>query len=91
MEPEAPDAKQGQAGVDLVTPAMEQSPAADPIGPTMEEPLAAGPTSPGGGAHDEGDLVDVPSYEEAWTITWTSADLAEAGTETAKNVPSSVV
>jgi hypothetical protein len=85
---EAPDAEHGQAGADLVTPAMEQSPAMDPVGPTMGEPMAAGPMSPRGGAHDEGDLADVPSYEEAWTTMWTSADLAGARTETVENAPS---
>jgi hypothetical protein len=80
VEPKAPDTEHGQVGADLVAPTMEQSPAVDPVGPTMEEPMAAGPMSPRGGAHDEGDLADVPSYEEAWTTMWMSANLAGAGT-----------
>lgn len=63
MEPKAPDVEQGQAGADLVAPAMEQLPAVDPVGPTMEESLAVRPTSPGGGAHNKGDPTDMPGYE----------------------------
>ena len=79
VEPEAPDTEQGQAGADPITPVVEQLPAADPVGPTMEEPLAVGPTSPGGGAHDEGDLVDMLGYEEVWAMVGTQLILPEQG------------
>lgn len=46
------DAEQGQVGV-------------DPVVPGVVEPPAAGPTSPGGGAHDEGDPEDTSGGEEA--------------------------
>lgn len=55
----------------------------------MEEPLAAGPTSLGGGAHDEGDPMDMLGYEEMWAKVGTSSDPTGVGTETAANVPSS--
>lgn len=57
----------------------------------MEEPLATRPTSPGGGAHDVGDLADMLGYEEAWATPRTSSDPAGARTETAGNEPSSGV
>lgn len=47
--------------------------------------------SPRGGAHDKGDPADMLGYEEAWTTAETSANPAEAGTETVGNVPSSAV
>lgn len=78
VEPEVPNAEQGQVG-------------ADPITPTMEEPLAATPTSPRGGAHDEGDPMNMLGYEEAWNMAGTSTDPTGAGTETARNAPNSTV
>ena len=80
MELGAPNAKQGQAGADPVAPIVEQSAIADPIRPTVEEPLVAGPTSPGGGAHDEGNPANMPGCKEAWTGVETSADPTRAGT-----------
>ena len=57
-----------------------------PTAPVIEEPPIAGPTSPGGGAHDEGD----PSVEEEWTMMTASRDVAHAGVETAEGAPSGV-
>lgn len=87
-KPEAPIVEQGQAGADLVTPTAEQTPVAGPSGPTIEEPPAARPTSPRGGAHNEGDPVDMPG-EEAWATTGTLDGPTGAGTEIAGDTPSS--
>lgn len=66
----APDIAQGQAG-------------GDPVIPDVEEPLAAGSTSPGDGAHDEGDLEDALGDEGAWAMAGVLVESTGAGAETA--------
>ena len=57
----------------------------EPVTPVMEEPAVTGPTSPGGGAHDEGDLGD----EGLWSATAMSADPIRAGVGTVGDALSS--
>jgi hypothetical protein len=83
-EPKTPHAQQAQGGADLVAPTMEQ-PGAVKLGiPAMEEPPATGPTSPGSGAHDEGD----PSDEGLWSAMATSANPAKARAGATGDAPS---
>jgi len=49
----------------------------------MEEPLVTGPTSPGGGAHNEGD----PDNKVFWSAAATSTDPTRAGVGTTGGVP----
>ena len=64
---------------------MEQPRAAKPAVPAIEEPPATRPTSPGGGAHDEGD----PGDEGLWSATVASADPTGAEVGTAGDAPNS--
>lgn len=65
----------------LVTPTMEETPTRESVAPSMEELLATGLTSPGSGAHDEGDPIDASGGEEAWTIVRSSGGPVRAGSE----------
>ena len=82
---EAPTTPLEVKGGDPTIP-IEEGPAASvPTAPVFEEPPTTGLTSPGGGAHDEGD----PGTKEAWTMTKVSRDAARVGAETAGGAPSS--
>lgn len=70
---------------------MEQSPVADSVASIMEEPPAVGLTSPGGGAHDEGDPTGMSGDEEVQATTNISADSAGARAESAGLAPGSAV
>jgi hypothetical protein len=50
--------------------------------PGVEEPTAAGPTSPGGGAHDEGDPADALGDEEVWATASVPVGSAGSGAGT---------
>jgi len=50
--------------------------------PIVEEPPATGLTSPGGGAHDDGDLMDALGDEGAWDMVGMPVDSTRARTQT---------
>jgi hypothetical protein len=82
-ERETPHAQQGQWEANPVAPAMEQPTATESVAPTVQEPPVTGPTSPGGGAHNEGDLSD----EGLWSAAVTSSDPARAGAGAMRDAP----
>ena len=59
-------------GSGLTIPVEQELTTSVPTTPIIEELLATGLTSPGGGAHDEGD----PSAKEAWTMMIASGEAA---------------
>lgn len=67
---EAPTTPLEGTGGDATIPIKEGPVASVPIATIITKPLGTGPTTPGGGAHDEGN----PGAEEAWTTTIVSRD-----------------
>lgn len=55
----------------------------------MEEPPVTRPTTPGGGAHDEGDLMDASDGEEVWAMGNVFVGPTQATTEATGCVSSS--
>ena len=58
---------------------MEWTLVTEPVAPVIEELPATRPTSPGGGAHDEGDPTDMLGGEEMWTTAGSLVVLSEQG------------
>jgi hypothetical protein len=65
---------------------VEQPATTELAAPVMEESPATGPTSPGGGAHDEGDSGN----EGLWSVAATSTDPDGVGAGATGDAPSSV-